>query len=341
MAAFGNWRSSARTLCWIAVAVSTALSLDSSAANSSEQYRLARTQTDVTIALPRRSALSSTSARFFTINRVLEMHDHGIKPGRLPRLASVNSRQTLTDVENGLLPSAVERSDEPFGMLTFRAPQGVLWTKWKKLEADLRQEARILSECRANIDQCSSPAALHFLNVISRARQLPMRARIATVNRSINLAVRYMSDFMQHGVPDMWSGPLATFASGRGDCEDYAIAKYMAFRELGIASADMRLILARDRRVGMDHAVLAVRNEGKWLLLDNRFTRLVDAGESSQLTPLFSLGNDGVKLFAVPYANLRNRENVEVAADVLSPVRLNEGTNTGGSWGPFNVELVL
>ena len=47
------------------------------------------------------------------------------------------------------------------------------------------------------------------------------------------MAIRYVSDYAQHGEADRWSAPLATFATGKGDCEDYAIAKYVALREAG------------------------------------------------------------------------------------------------------------
>ena len=53
------------------------------------------------------------------------------------------------------------------------------------------------------------------------------------INRDINMAIRPTSDLAQWGVTDRWSAPLATLASGRGDCEDYAIAKYVALREAG------------------------------------------------------------------------------------------------------------
>ena len=43
----------------------------------------------------------------------------------------------------------------------------------------------------------------------------------------------------------------------RGDCEDYAIAKYVALREAGVARENLQLVLVRDRAVRQDHAVLA------------------------------------------------------------------------------------
>ncbi|MEA2971114.1 MAG: hypothetical protein QOE78_4375, partial [Alphaproteobacteria bacterium] len=113
-----------------------------------------------------------------------------------------------------------------------------------------------------------SMAARRFVRILDEARGLEGQARIEAINRSINNAIRYMSDGAQHGVPDLWSAPLATFATGFGDCEDYAIAKYVALHEAGIPFDAMRLLLLRDRAGRQDHAVLAVRDEGRWLLLD-------------------------------------------------------------------------
>ena len=133
------------------------------------------------------------------------------------------------------------------------------------------------------------------------------RARIELVNRTINSAIRYTSDYAQHGVADLWSSPLATLASGRGDCEDYAIAKYVVLREAGVPAADMRLLLVHDRAVRQDHAVLAVLDNGRWIVLDNRHPMLLETASLPQFTPLFALDHQGVSLFASPYACGRRR----------------------------------
>ncbi len=51
------------------------------------------------------------------------------------------------------------------------------------------------------------------------------KARVEAANRLINTAIRYTSDLIQHAAIDVWSSPLASLGSGRGDCEDYAIAE--------------------------------------------------------------------------------------------------------------------
>jgi len=70
----------------------------------------------------------------------------------------------------------------------------------------------------------------------------------------------------QHGVPDLWSGALATFSSGQGDCEDYAIAKYVILRAAGVPAEDLRIMLVRDLIAREAHAVLAAKINGKWLI---------------------------------------------------------------------------
>ena len=74
---------------------------------------------------------------------------------------------------------------------------------------------------------CPSHAA-QFLRLIKAVKAKSGRDQLDEANRAVNMAIRYVSDYAQHGEADRWSAPLATFATGKGDCEDYAIAKYVA-----------------------------------------------------------------------------------------------------------------
>jgi predicted transglutaminase-like cysteine proteinase len=236
-------------------------------------------------------------ARFFTINQVLAKLD-GKRDGLPSDQVQLAARQGAVTDAPGALPHM--SGPEPFGMFAFRAPEGVLWTKWRGVAADIAKDAETIAQCRASGAPCS-PAATRFIAVIDEARTHDGRSRLETVNRAVNDAIRYTSDMEQHGVADLWSAPLASFASGRGDCEDYAIAKYVALRESGVAAEDMRVLLVRDMAVREDHAVLAVRHEGRWMVLDNRRMALSEDNEVRNLMPLFAVGQEGVKLFAAPY----------------------------------------
>lgn len=239
---------------------------------------------------------AAAPARFFTINKVLAKLD-GERGSTSDEILVAARQDTATDA-----PGALPRRSgaEPFGMFAFRAPEGVLWTKWRGVAADIARDAETMARCRASAAQCS-PAAARFLAVIDEVRRHDGRARLETVNRAVNDAIRYTGDMEQHGVADLWSAPLATFASGRGDCEDYAIAKYVALRESGVAAEDMRVVLVRDLVVREDHAVLAVREGGRWMILDNRSMAPIADSEARSFMPLFALDQEGVKLFAAPY----------------------------------------
>jgi predicted transglutaminase-like cysteine proteinase len=239
--------------------------------------------------------VAAAPARFFTINAVLAKRD-GAQIGE-GRLASHADGKPLSDAAPG---DAVLYGAEPFGLLTFEAPHGLLTEEWRGVSLDIAEDLDALARCRAAAEHCS-PAATRFLAVIDAAGKLDGRARLDAVNRAVNAAIGYTSDMAQWGVADLWSSPLVSFATLRGDCEDYAIAKYVALRQAGVAAADLRIVLARDNALGEDHAVLAARHDGRWLILDNRRADVVEEGDVRYLAPLFAVDQDGVKLFAARY----------------------------------------
>lgn len=187
---------------------------------------------------------------------------------------------------------------EPFGLDTVPVGSGGILSKWNGVEADIQAENDILSRCRVNSEQCPA-AARNFLAIIAQGRAQTGRARIGIINRAINLAIRPMSDLAQWGVIDRWSAPLETFTTGLGDCEDYAIAKYVALTQAGVAAADVKLVVVRDLAIGEDHAVVAARLNGAWIILDNRWLTLVEDSEMRRTIPLFVLDQTGVKQFAL------------------------------------------
>jgi predicted transglutaminase-like cysteine proteinase len=148
----------------------------------------------------------------------------------------------------------------------------------------------------------SSPEAKRYVAIQGELKARSGRAQLETANRLMNGAIRYVSDQQQHGLPDRWSGALASLAAGQGDCEDFAIAKYVALRDAGVPEKDMRMVLVRDTSIRLDHAVLAVRFEDEWLVLDNRKSFVVETASLKHYMPLFALDGEGVKLFASPYA---------------------------------------
>jgi len=270
-------------------------------------------------------AAARAPATFFRINDVLAKLDamRGRGPNAV-RLAALTPSNIATDAAPEPRP-APAKGDEPFGLFTFRAPEGLLWQKWRGLETRLARDAETLRGCQTDAGNCPSNAA-QFLRLIGAVKSKSGRARLDEANRAVNMVVRYVSDYAQHGEADRWSSPLETFATAKGDCEDYAIAKFVALREAGFPREDLRLMLVRDRAVRQDHAVLAARLDGQWLVLDNRRSELIEDSGATNLAPLFAIDHAGVHLFAAPYAQRQLSEPAEA-----TPAASDEATEWGNA----------
>jgi predicted transglutaminase-like cysteine proteinase len=219
----------------------------------------------------------------------------------------------------------IRASAEPFGLSATSLSFGALREKWLGVGRRLDDDGVQLALCDGDRDHCVSPAALRFLAIVDEARARDGRARLGEINRAINLAIRPMSDLAQWGEADVWSSPLVTFASGAGDCEDYAIAKFVALRLAGIAPDDLRIVIMRDTIRGEDHAVAAARLDGHWLTLDNRRMAMIEDADVRNYRPMFVIDQHGVMQYAdTPplLANLPDR-------DAPPKATLNAATQTG------------
>ncbi len=186
-------------------------------------------------------------------------------------------------------------SDEPFGVATVPDPTNPYGENWHKVQKDWVIERGMLDQCRAGREFCA-PAALHFLAIVDEARLQAGRIRIAYVNRAINLTIRPKDDVSNYGVAEIWAAPLATLANGSGDCTDYAIAKYYSLGEIGIPEDDRRLVIVRTKNPLEYHAVLAVREDRRWLILDNRTLAIMDA-KDTDYAPVFEFDRRGMHRF--------------------------------------------
>lgn len=206
------------------------------------------------------------------------------------------------------------QSDEPFGVFAEKVTTGALIEKWFKMEREIENDRITLKRCQENRFSCESQA-LQFLAIVDSARPLVGRARLGEINRSINLSIKPMSDLALYGVEDVWSPPLVTFAKGAGDCEDYAIAKFLALQEAGVSPDDLRIVILRDDSWDEDHAVVAARLDGIWIMLDNRHMVMpTDQQVRDYYQPIFVIGRDSVKFYFAP--SLKERQDLRAVGQI-------------------------
>nr|WP_284418386.1 MULTISPECIES: transglutaminase-like cysteine peptidase [unclassified Bradyrhizobium] len=210
---------------------------------------------------------------------------------------------------------------EPFGLQRTELWASPLLNKWLTLSRRLDDERVQLALCDGDRDHCVSPAALRLLAIVDQGRAKEGRARLGEINRAINLAIRPASDLTQYGEIDVWASPLVTFTHLAGDCEDYAIAKFMALRLAGIAANDLRIIILHNTTRDEDHAVVAARLDGRWLLLDNERMAMIQDSDARQVRPRFVIDETGISIL----------QDQPLMAEVSSPPRERQGPGWASS----------
>lgn len=119
-------------------------------------------------------------------------------------------------------------------------------------------------------------------------RNRPEAERLDIVNRLVNQRIAFADDIRQFGRGDVWQSAADSLRRGRGDCEDYAIAKLQLLRAAGLAERDLYLVILKDLARRSDHAVLAVRSGGRLWVLDNGSDRVTDSADIADYRPIFT-----------------------------------------------------
>jgi predicted transglutaminase-like cysteine proteinase len=209
---------------------------------------------------------------------------------------SVIKNETSTATAPSEPPARNDEQTAPlFGMETEPVAAGELPKKWHRVEAAMAEDFAVVALCRAN-GTCPV-AAQRLIDIGAVGAGRSGRARVGLINRAADLAISPTSDEMQWGVADHWSDPFETLLSRRGDCEDYAILKYAALLEAGISRDDVRIVILKNFFPNEDHAAVATRVDGRWLILDNRSLTLVRDRDVTRAIPEFVLDHNEVKRF--------------------------------------------
>jgi len=118
-------------------------------------------------------------------------------------------------------------------------------------------------------------------------------APLNAVNRFFN-RIPGVEDPILWGADDYWATPAETLAINGADCEDYALAKYYALKELGVPVSRLRLVYATTRRARTAHMVLAYYEDprGEPLILDNLEAAIRPASERPDLIPVYAFNDE-------------------------------------------------
>ena len=126
--------------------------------------------------------------------------------------------------------------------------------------------------------------------------------KLRRVNEFFNRRIQFADDREVWGQSDYWATPMEILAKGKGDCEDFTIAKYFTLLNMGVTNEQLRLVYVKARIGGPDstlvqaHMVLAyyATPDADPLVLDNLITDIRPASRRPDLIPIFSFNNQGL-----------------------------------------------
>jgi predicted transglutaminase-like cysteine proteinase len=193
-----------------------------------------------------------------------------IRPASFSRVARA---PTVLRLRPAISPGAFNGRPDIFGSVALRVGRTQLDSRWHKVE-----------------HSGVGGAAANYSQSLAR---LDPTARLEAVNRYVNHRVSFVDDSIQYGRADVWAAASDTLSRGRGDCEDYAIAKLQMLRRAGIADRDLYLSIVKDLVRRVDHAILVVRVSGHMYVLDNGTDRLLESESVSDYRPVLTFTSSG------------------------------------------------
>ena len=201
-----------------------------------------------------------------------------MRPGRIARVAVLLLAFLILGGADALAQENKRKEFQLFGTKEFRSSYKSL-PKWVKVVDFEKGQSTF-----ANIQNSK---ASRWVAIRDEAAQQGRMEQVKRVNSFFN-QWPYRTDMEAWGKSDYWATPKE-FLSKSGDCEDYAITKYYALKDMGVPIEDMRIVILNDSIRGLDHAVLAVDVDGVVYILDNVSNMVMTDDRLSHYKPYFSV----------------------------------------------------
>ena len=128
--------------------------------------------------------------------------------------------------------------------------------KWNEAIARYSKEKAAATKGKCGdkeLNKCNFDKWIKFLKGLKEKDAV---SQIRAINDYMNRAP-YITDPVNWGQKDFWATP-GEFMSKFGDCEDYAIAKYISLRLLGYKEDELRVVAVQDMNLKIGHALLVV-----------------------------------------------------------------------------------
>lgn len=206
------------------------------------------------------------------------------------------------------------KSVELFDSMQFRGSLKA-FQAWKQLVVIAQQQMTAYASCSTDPGSCNA-AARSWQQMLTTAQKLAPFEQLKWVNLFFN-RWPYRLDLETYGLSDYWASPNE-FMRSSGDCEDYAISKYFALRQLGYPAMALRIVVVKDNIRNLGHAVLAVYQDEQFYVMDNMSDLVLPQHNYKHYQPQYSVNElyrwahiRKFKKFSINSSTLKGPENAK------------------------------
>lgn len=203
--------------------------------------------------------------------------------GVLPTTSAVAGSLSLAE----LTSQATQRIDGEFNTSALPSKLPSEMGKWKGAVSAIHRDEDTLERCLESPDACTSQALSAWRQMMQSASGHETMEMLRIVNRFFN-SWRYRSDLESYGEADHWAAPIQ-FMARSGDCEDFAIAKFVSLMLLGVPERTLKIVVVVDESRQIGHAVLSFSTGNQMFILDSLFDEVVRDHEIDHYRPVFSM----------------------------------------------------
>lgn len=127
-----------------------------------------------------------------------------------------------------------------------------------------------------------------YLRLKRKVTDFELLRKLSHVNSFYN-KILPVDDNDKYNADDYWATPKEFLVQGKGDCEDYAIAKYFTLKEVGINPNNLFMAVVQVKGESSYHMVLLYFKDKKKtpLVLDNLSFRVLPFEKRKKLIPKF------------------------------------------------------
>ncbi len=236
--------------------------------------------------------------------------DHGVAE------PTVHKVSATTLVGRPPLQTVLRKPSAVFDSVAFKANSIPAARKWKEVFPAI---------VHADFKHCDKQTGCSARSILQKSvdnsAEASFRQKLQGINTTVNRLVRYQPDAQNYGAKDYWASPDEILARGKGDCEDYAILKMAALKESGLPTQAMSIVVLRDTRRNLFHAVLAITTTKGHFILDNLSDQVKLDRTLPHYQPLFSVSAERAWIHGVKSGG----EKIASARSPLSDIMPGEG----------------